>query len=190
MLDFFKVSQVDLNGNPDFLYEKISGSRRWSNFFWGVVILLGSSGFLSVGLSSYFNFNLIPFLDSSGIIFFPQGIVMCFYGFFGLLISLYQWLTIFWRVGEGYNEFNKEKRILKIFRFGFPGKNREINFVYSFDEVDSIKIEIKDGIAPKRIIYNKGDIPLTEVGTPLSLSEVEKRASRLAEILQVPIEGL
>jgi hypothetical protein len=154
MLDFFKVSQVDLNGNPDFLYEKISGSRRWSNFFWGVVILLGSSGFLSVGLSSYFNFNLIPFLDSSGIIFFPQGIVMCFYGFFGLLISLYQWLTIFWRVGEGYNEFNKEKRILKIFRFGFPGKNREINFVYSFDEVDSIKIEIKDGIAPKRIIYS------------------------------------
>ena len=79
---------------------------------------------------------------------------MCFYGFFGLLISLYQWLTIFWRVGEGYNELNKEKRILKIFRFGFPRKNREINFVYSFDEVDSMKIEIKGGIAPKRIIYS------------------------------------
>ena len=79
---------------------------------------------------------------------------MCFYGFLGLLISLYQWLTIFWRVGEGYNEFNKEKKILKIFRFGFPGKNREINFIYSFDEVDSIKVEIKDGIAPKRIIYS------------------------------------
>ena len=39
-------------------------------------------------------------------------------------------------------------------------------------------------------IKNKSAIPLTSVGTPLSLNEIEKRATELAEFLQVPIDGL
>ena len=37
---------------------------------------------------------------------------------------------------------------------------------------------------------NKSDIPLTRIGQPMTLAEVEKQAADLAKFLQVPIEGL
>ena len=133
--------------------ENVVGSRRFSNFFWSITILLGSFGFLTVGISSYLKQNLIFFLNANDIIFFPQGLVMSFYGTFGLLISIYQWLVIFWQVGEGYNEFDKNNKMMKIFRWGFPGTNRKIEINYPITEIESIRVELKEGINPKRIIY-------------------------------------
>jgi hypothetical protein len=69
------------------LRETLQGSRHWSNYFWAVIISLGGLGFLIVGLSSFFEVNLIQFLDSKNITFFPQGLVMCFYGIVGLLLG-------------------------------------------------------------------------------------------------------
>src|SRR6056297_961864 len=87
----------------------IIGERRISNYWWAFIVLLGSSGFLLSGICSYnYNagsssgilFKLLPFLDfkdidgenSFGIFsfgrnfveflppFFPQGLLMSFYG--------------------------------------------------------------------------------------------------------------
>jgi len=66
--------------------------------------------------------------------------------------------------------------------------------VYPLSEVQGIRVEVKDGFNPKRALYlrlrGKRDIPLTEVGRPLALSELEDRAAQLARFLAVPVEGL
>ena len=180
--------------SDNILYEKILGSRRPSNYFWAITILVGASGFLTVGISSYLDTNLLPFLNSDGIVFFPQGLVMSFYGILGILISFYQWLVIFWKVGEGFNEFDKNKGTMRLFRWGFPGKDREIDIVYPLTDVQSIKVDIKEGLNPSRVIYvtikGKPDIPLTQVGAPMALSDIEEVAAKLASFLKISIEGL
>lgn len=186
-------SVTDLNQNL-IRREPVLGSRRFSNYWWASIILAGAAGFLLVGISSYLGEDLIPFLSSKELLFFPQGIVMSFYGVAGLLLSLYLWLTIYWDIGQGYNEFNKKEGIVRIFRWGFPGKYRRIDLVYPIQDVQSIKIEIKEGINPRRVIYlrikGKRDIPLTQIGQPLTLEEIEQKAADLARFLQVSIEGL
>jgi len=179
----------------------VIGSRRLSNYWWALVIFLGGLGFLLTGISSYLGedntvvrwLNLLPFIQSKNIIFFPQGLVMCFYGILGLIFSIYLGLTLFWSVGGGFNEFNKKEGIIRIFRWGFPGKNRRIDLSYPINEVEAIRVELKEGLNPKRTIYmrikGKRDIPLTRIGQPLTLEEIEKQAAELAKFLQVSLEA-
>ena len=182
--------------------EQVIGSRRFSNYWWASIILIGSIGFFSVGISSFFQStetlqptnSLSPIAFASDhILFFPQGLVMCFYGLIGFFLSFYLWLVIFWNVGEGYNEFNKETGSMKLFRWGFPGKNRRIQLIYSMNDIEAIRLELKDGINPKRTLYvrirGKNDIPLTRIGQPLTLEEIEKKAADLASFLKVSIEN-
>nr|BED43072.1 photosystem I assembly protein [Pyropia sp. Myanmar_A]BED43269.1 photosystem I assembly protein [Pyropia sp. Myanmar_B]BED43466.1 photosystem I assembly protein [Pyropia sp. Myanmar_C] len=173
--------------------DSILGSRRFSNYWWATIIFIGALGFLLAGLSSYFQVNLLPFATSTELAFIPQGIVMTFYGSVGIFLSLFLWLTIIWNIGAGYNEFNKDKGIVKIFRLGFPGKNRQICLQFRIKEIQSIKIEIKEGLNPRREIYlctkDKRLIPLTRVGQPLLLSEVEEQAAEIARFLDVILEG-
>lgn len=169
----------------------VIGSRRISNYLWAFFIFLGSVGFLTTGFSSYFNINFFFIFNSKNIVFFPQGLIMCFYGFLGLIFSVYLWLTILWSVGGGFNEFNKSEGVVRIFRWGFPGKNRRILLEYNLSQVESIKIELKQGLNPRRIIYlqirGKKEIPLTRVGQPLTLEEIELQAAELAKFLQVSL---
>jgi hypothetical protein len=155
---------------------------------------LGATGFLLAGLSSYLKVNLIPFADPTQLIFVPQGITMGFYGVVGLLLALYLWFVTIMDVGGGYNEFNKETGSIKIFRWGFPGKNRRIEINLKTQDVQAVRVVLKEGLNPRRACYlrTKGrrDIPLTRVGQPLSLAEVENQAAGLARFLGVPIEGL
>ena len=58
----------------------IIGSRRFSNYFWALFLLVGGLGFLLAGISSYFNRNFLPFSNPSELTFIPQGLVMMFYG--------------------------------------------------------------------------------------------------------------
>ena len=179
----------------DIVYvDPVVGAKRFSNYFWASVVTAGASGFLITGASAYFKHNLVFFLDASDIQFFPQGLVMSFYGIAGLLLATYLWLTINWNVGAGYNEFNKEEGIFRVFRYGFPGKNRRVNLLTDLKDVTAVRVEISDGINPRRVVYvkckGKGDIPLTRIGQPLTLAEVERQAAELAKFLQVPIEGL
>ena len=84
--------------------------------------------------------------------------------------------------------------VFLIFRFGFPGKNREIKITYDFQEIKSIQVEIKESINPKREIFlqtkNQQKIPLVPVGQPLLLSQIEEQAIELAKFLDIPIEGI
>nr|YP_635902.1 photosystem I assembly protein Ycf4 [Oltmannsiellopsis viridis]Q20EU3.1 RecName: Full=Photosystem I assembly protein Ycf4 [Oltmannsiellopsis viridis]ABB81970.1 hypothetical chloroplast RF4 [Oltmannsiellopsis viridis] len=169
----------------------ITGSRRFSNYWWSSVIFLGASGFLLTGLSSYLNVNLLPFIHAENIIFFPQGLVMCFYGILGLIFSVYLGLTIFWSVGSGFNEFNKKDGLVRIFRWGFPGKNRRIDLSYALTDVEAIRVELQEGINPRRTIYlcvkGNREIPVTRIGQPMSLEEVETQAAELAKFLQIDL---
>lgn len=180
--------------NSSLLRQNILGSRRFSNYLWAVVSLLGGLGFLLAGLSSYFKINLLLVSDPSSLQFIPQGVALTFYGVAGSLLSLYLWLTIFWDIGGGYNEFNKNTGIAKIFRQGFPGKNRHIQIDISLEDIQSVRAEIREGLNPKRVLYlranKRRDIPLTRVGEPLAISELENQGAELARFLEIPLEGL
>lgn len=185
----------------------IVGERRLSNYWWATVICIGSFGFFSTGISSYFQthiasneanqFFLSFFLNifqAKDINFFPQGLLMCFYGSLGFLLSIYWWFLIFWNVGGGFNEFNKKENFIRIFRWGYPGKNRKIDLYYTLKDVESIRVEIQQGLDSQRTIFLKfkgnREIPITGIGQPLTLQEIEKQASELANFLQVSLEGL
>jgi Ycf4 len=173
--------------------EHITGSRRLSNYWWATTIFTGGLGFFLVGISSYLSFNLLPFTSSANLLFIPQGLVMTFYGTLAILLSLFLWLTIIWNVGGGYNKFDIQEGIVTIFRLGFPGKNRNVCLKYSIDDIKAIRISIQDGLTPKREIYlqtkDEREIPLTRVGEPLLLSEIEEKATDLAQFLGVILEG-
>lgn len=176
------------------LRQEIVGSRRFSNYFWAAVTALGGIGFLLAGLSSYLKVNLLLVSDPTGLQFVPQGVALLFYGVAGSLLSLYLWLTLLWNVGGGYNEFNKKTGKVKIFRWGFPGKNRRIEVDFKLEDVQSVRAEIKEGLNPKRALYlrvkQRRDIPLTRVGQPIPLSELETQGAELARFLAAPLEGL
>ena len=172
----------------------VPGARRLSNYIWGLFLSFGGLGFLLAGISSYLNQTFLPFFDSSKIQFFPQGLVMSFYGFLGLSLGIYIWTLIAWNYGEGFNEFNLETGRAILFRWGFPGKNRRIEISGPLEDIQGIRVEIQDGFNPKRVIYLKlrgnREIPLTRVGQPVSIQEIETQAAELAKFLQVSLEGL
>jgi len=199
---------------------------------------------------------VIDELHSKGgesLVFFPQGLLLCFYGSLAILLSLYWWLLIYWNVGGGFNEFNKREGFMRIFRWGYPGKNRRIDIIYPLNEIEAIRVELNQSpgsglLTAEQTIFvrllssssvfdkeqektealsfpkgvassftfpeggtekGKGDvsllkmarqqgnvekikreIPLGGIGQPLTLKEIEKQASELANYLQVALEGL
>ena len=178
----------------DFRQDKITGSRRFSNYFWTILLFIGGLGFILAGFSSYFKINLLLFTDTTELVFFPQGIVMTFYGTLSLSISLFISLTILWDVGGGYDEYNKLEKLVKIVRKGFPGKNREVLLTYPLNNIKSIGIKVSEGLNPKRIIYlclkDDRKIPITPVQQPTAISMLEDQASDLAKFLDLNLESL
>ena len=130
----------------------ITGSQRLSNYWWASVISLGGLAFLLTGFAAFLNTSLFMFNQSKNISFLPQGLIMCFYGSLGLLFGIYLWCTILWGVGNGFNEFNKKQGVIRIFRWGLPGKNRRIDLVYKMEQVEGVRVELKEGINPRRTI--------------------------------------
>ena len=169
-----------------------TGSRRLSNIFWAIAVSLGGFGFFLTGLSSFFGTNLLFFSDSSEISFIPQGIVLVFYGTVGSVLGIFLALTVWWNVGSGYNEYNRDLQQVKLYRRGFPGKNRELIFNFSFDEIKSIKMRIKEGINPKRqlllCLVDNREIPLTGIEEPVALNKIEDEAITIAKYLNVFLE--
>lgn len=76
--------------NNKILIDEIKNNEKLSDIVISTTMFLGSLGFLIVGVSSYLNIDIIGFLNAKEIIFFPQGLTMCFYGVAGLIISTYQ----------------------------------------------------------------------------------------------------
>ena len=174
--------------------DRVIGSRRFSNYLFSTFLFAGGLGFLLAGISSYLKINLLPFSDSTKLIFIPQGIVMMFYGALSLGISIYIFLTIYYDIGSGYNEYNKIENLVKIVRKGFPGKNREILLTYSLSNIRAIGIKITEGLNPTRSLYlclkDDRTIPLTLYQEPIPISNLEKKAANLAKFLDLKLETL
>ncbi len=132
--------------------------------------------------------------DTAEIQFVPQGIALTFYGIAGFLLATYLWLVVALDVGGGYNKFDKNEGKVKIYRLGFPGKNRRVEVEFPIEDVQSVRVEIREGLNPKRALYlrakKRRDIPLTRVGEPISLSTLENQGAELAKFLEIPLEGL
>jgi Ycf4 len=182
------------NTNDRILNYPILGARRFSNIFFAVIVAIGASGFLLTGLSSYFKVNLLPVADPIMVEFLPQGIALTFYGIAGTLLDLYLWFVIAIDLGSGFNQFNRDSGKIQIFRRGYLGKDRILDFVYEIADAQAVRVDLRNGLNPKRDLYlrlkGKGDIPLTEVGQPMSLSQLEDRAAELAKFLSIPLEGI
>ena len=174
--------------------DEIIGSRRFSNYFWSVVLFLGGIGFLLAGISSYLKINLLPFTNATELVFIPQGLVMMFYGTLSFGISIYIATTVLLDIGGGYNEYNRIENLVKIVRKGFPGRNREILLTYPFSNIKYIGIKITEGLNPTRSIYlclkDDRKIPLTPVQEPTSISNLEEEAASLAKFLNLKLENL
>ncbi|MEH2073405.1 MAG: photosystem I assembly protein Ycf4 [Nostoc sp.] len=188
------TTSTTINKGDRLLHQNVLGSRRFSNYWWATIVTLGASGFLLAGISSYLKVNLLIVSDPTKLVFVPQGLVMGLYGTAGLLLATYLWLVILLDVGGGYNEFDRETGTIKIFRWGFPGKNRRIEIDSRIEDVQSVRIAVKEGLNPRRALYlrikGRRDIPLTRVGQPLSLTELETEGAKLARFLEVSLEGL
>jgi hypothetical protein len=188
------TASTTTNQGKRVLKQQVLGSRRLSNYWWATIVTMGASGFLLAGISSYLKVNILPFTDATQLIFIPQGIVMGLYGIAGLLLASYLWLVIALDVGGGYNEFNQETGLITIFRWGFPGKNRRIEINSRIQDAQSVVVDIKEGLNPRRALYlrikGRRDVPLTRVGQPLPITKLETQGAELARFLGVPLEGL
>nr|UQV94335.1 photosystem I assembly protein Ycf4 [Isoetes sp. CL-2022a]UQV94410.1 photosystem I assembly protein Ycf4 [Isoetes sp. CL-2022b] len=176
--------------------EPIAGSRRISNFCRARIVSLGALGFFLVGISSYLGKDLTPLssLLSQQILFVPQGIVMCFHGIAGPFSGPYLWCTISRNAGSGYNRFDKREGVVYLSRWGFPGENRRIRIRFSMKDIQAIRVEVKEGIYPRRALHTKvkgqQDIPLTRTDEHLTLGDMEEEAAESARFLRVSIERL
>ena len=184
-----------MNIQSEYLWiESVIGSKRISNWFWAFILLIAGSGFIIVGLSSYTGQNLLPFISSHDIEFTPQGLIMCFYGIGALFLSTYLCCAILLGIGNGYNEFDRKQGVISIFRWGFPGKNRRIRIRCSIQDIQSIRLKMKEGIASNYTmslrLIDQQDFPLTQANENLSWEQTEEKAAQLAQFLRVPIEGL
>lgn len=182
-----------LTKDQSVLRYEVLGARRFSNLWWATVVTIGGGGFLLAGLSSYLHQNLLPIGSATDLVFVPQGIALSFYGIAGTLLATYLWLVIVWNVGGGYNEFDQDKKQVRLFRQGYPGKNRKVLIDLPFKKIKAVRVDIREGLSPKRALYlkvqGKGDYPLTRVGQPIALSELENQAAEIARFLSIPMEG-
>jgi len=55
-------------------------------------------------------------------------------------------------------------------------------------------VEVRDGLSPRRRLalrlQGRRDLPLTRVGEPMPLADLERSGAELARFLGVPLEGI
>jgi len=187
--DLKEVLQQEFSQN---LFEqKIKGSKKISNYIVSSAITIGGVGFLLASISSYFGKDLLPLGRPSTLIFVPQGLVMGLYGVAAFLLAVYLWTLIYIDFGSGKNLFDKQKGVLKITRKGFF---KEIHLQIELKDIQAVKLEVRDGFNARRRISlrvkNRTEIPLSGVGQPRPLVELEKESAELARFLEVNLEGI
>ena len=174
-----------------FLEQTVEGSRRTSNYVVGGMVSIGGIGFSLASLSSYLGKNFLPLGNPSTLIFVPQGLIMGLYGIAAFLLAIYLWTLIALNFGSGTNIFDKNLGTLSVARKGFL---KEINVEIPLKDIKAVKLEAREGINPKRRIslriQGRKDLPLSGVGSPLPLTELEQEGAELARFLSVNLEGL
>jgi len=185
---------MSLEKEDGVLKDQIIGARNFGSFFFMIILFFAGLGFFLAGLSSYWKINLLRITDTTNLEFIPQGIAMLFYGTIALGLAVYFFLSFFWNVGSGYNEFSKKDNVVRIVRRGFPGKNRNLFLSYEFSNIKNLTLLRKQGLNPRYnillILKDKREIPLFPAQFLLNPTEVEKKAIQLADFLTVPLENL
>ena len=182
------------NEEDTLIRESIQGARTFGNVITFLILVIAGNCFSLAGISSYLGKNLLPFTDTSEILFLPQGITMLFYGTGALGIGVYLLITMVWNIGSGYNEFSKVENVVRIVRIGFPGKNQRVFLSYDFRNIKGLKFLIKQGLNPRcnilLILKDKREIPLFPAQFLLNPSELEKKAIKLSKFLEIPLENI
>lgn len=175
----------------DLFEQSVVGSRRLSNILVALAVSLGGVGFLLTSASSRFGRDLLPIGHPAELTWVPQGLVMGLYGVAAVLLSIYLWLVIAIDVGSGINRFDRDRGEALISRRGF---RRPIEVSVPLRQIQAVKLEVRDGISPRRRlalrIQGRRDLPLTRVGEPMPLAQLEQGGAQLARFLGVPLEGL
>ena len=113
------------------------------------------------------------------------------YGVGAVLLSSYLWAVIAIDVGGGRNLFDRGADTITIARRGF---RRLISFTLPCGDVQAVKVEVRDGLNPRRRLAlrlrGRRDVPLTRIGEPIALAELERSGAELARYLNVPLEGV
>jgi hypothetical protein len=146
------------------LEQPVLGSRRLSNVLVAAVVSTGGLGFLLTSASSYSGTDLLPIGHPAALSFVPQGLVMGLYGVAAALLATYLWTVIAIDVGAGAKD------------------------------IQAVKVDVRDGLNPRRRlalrIQGRRDLPLTRVGEPMPLADLERGGAELARFLGVPLEGV
>ena len=171
--------------------QPVLGSRRLSNILVAAAVSTGGLGFLLTSASSYLGTDLLPVGHPAELIWVPQGLVMGLYGLAAALLSTYLWMVIGLDVGAGSNRFDKRAGVATIRRRGF---RQRIEVEIPLRDVQAVKVEVRDGLNPRRRLslrlQGRRDMPLTRVGEPMPLADLELSGARLARFLGVPLEGI
>jgi hypothetical protein len=177
--------------STDVLEQSVLGSRRPSNLVVAVAVSLGGAGFLLTSASSRFGRDLLPVGHPADLDWVPQGLVMGLYGVAGVLLATYLWTVIGLDVGAGSNRFDRRSGQATISRRGF---RRRIEVDIPLRDIQAVKMDVREGISPRRRlalrVQGRRDLPLTRVGEPMPLADLEMAGARLARFLGVPLEGL
>ena len=177
--------------SADVLEQPVLGSRRLSNVLVAAAVSVGGVGFLLASLSSYFGRDLLPLGHPAALIFVPQGLVMGLYSIAATLLASYLWYVISVDVGSGTNRFDKGAGIVTITRRGF---RQPLSVEIPLKDVKAVKVEVRDGFNARRRVslrvQGRRDMPLTRVGEPLPLAQLEQDGAELARFLGVNLEGL
>lgn len=171
--------------------QQVLGSRRLSNILVATAVTLGGLGFFLTSLSSRLGRNLLPFLTPSELPWIPQGLVMGLYGLAAVLLAAYLWTIIVLDLGGGSNRFDKGAGVALISR---KGLRQLIQVEVPLRDIQAVKVEVRDGLSPLRRlalrIQGRRDLPLSRVGEPIPLSDLEFSGATLARFLGVPLEGI
>ena len=185
-----KLSQSKKEQSELVLEQKIKGSRKVSNYLVASMLSIGGVGFLLASFSSYFGRDFLPLGNPSTLIFVPQGLVMGLYGIAAFFLAIYFWRLISIDYGSGVNRFDKNKGILSLTRRGFL-KNIEIEI--PIDEIKAVKLDVREGFNPMRRvtlrIKGRKDLPISRVGSPKPLLDLESEGAEIARFLEVNLEG-
>jgi hypothetical protein len=175
----------------DLLEQPVLGSRRPSNLLVALIVSLGGVGFLLTSLSSYLGRDLLPVGHPAELEWVPQGLVMGLYGVAALLLATYLWSVISIDVGSGSNRFDRAAGQATISRRGF---RQRIDVQIPLRDIQAVKVEVRDGLNPRRRlalkVQGRRDLPLTRVGEPMPLADLELSGAQLARFLGVPLEGV
>nr|YP_009240478.1 Ycf4 protein [Lotharella vacuolata]BAU62612.1 Ycf4 protein [Lotharella vacuolata] len=188
MLFYFLIKSRSFNmiiTNSNIYRINIPGFRTFSSF--GMLTI-----FFCISLYFCF-FSFLAFQNMVGnsnffdISFYPQGLAMGFYSIYCFFLSLELLLKLIYDIGAGFNEFDKEKKIIRIFRWGFPGNVRRVESYIPFMFVDCIKIKIDSENILYLSVFDGFILPITPTGFFDSFDSLEQYAIYLAQLIGVPL---